>query len=244
MVSAFQRSRSGFTLIETVMATSITALVFGGLSTLVVGSYRMVKQTFATAELASNVRLVREKLLFHTEPVSDGVVWSGLLSASAQVRGEDVLKDGVIRMAAKGTRIEGGAPVDQVIELNVAESDDGCHLVNEGASEGASRGRNGRSWLSPSAKFGYLRGRYADDRGYADDDDDFEDHFKLVKEDGNDILHFKFVASLNGAKRTERISVPVFSTFQGDSVESSSGKDKDHPGNGHAYGWYKNGKMD
>ena len=74
--------RQGFTIVEVMISTAVATLIFGGVASFFVVSNRLVKNAFAEAELSIRTREIREKLLFHVLPPSDGRVWPGLLSAS------------------------------------------------------------------------------------------------------------------------------------------------------------------
>lgn len=73
--------RGGFSLIETVLAASISALTLVSLLTFFVGSKRFMQLTFARAEFAIQARQLRDRLLFH--PPGTNAEAPGLLSASS-----------------------------------------------------------------------------------------------------------------------------------------------------------------
>ncbi len=218
MVSSNHSMRRGFTLVEVMLVSALSALVFGGLASFIIGSHRMVRDAFQTVELSINMRLLREKLLFHAQPVSDGVVWSGLLSGSGQTRGAGVLSGSGIAMASNGVNIETGRPVLQSIDIGVegrgTASAPKRFLVNDSGADGG-----GDSWLIPSADLGY-----------------FDNHFEVVEVDGQKILQIDLLAAMNkgtnGVVRAERITVPVFGTFQGASGSTEDESDGESSGSG------------
>ena len=72
--------RAGFTLLEVMFATAIFSIVAASLVTFFLGVQRLSWRATATAELSVAMRELREKLLFHAQPVINGVMRSGLLS--------------------------------------------------------------------------------------------------------------------------------------------------------------------
>lgn len=75
-------SRFGFTLVEMMFAVTIFAIVMVAVSSSFIGSVRLLKTTFATAEMSLRVRDLRERLLFHAAPPHGGTIWAGLLSGT------------------------------------------------------------------------------------------------------------------------------------------------------------------
>lgn len=72
-------SRSGFSLVETLIASSIAVIVLGALMSTFIFCYRIFYQTMAEAEASLAIRDIREKLLFHAGPGLN----SGLLTGKA-----------------------------------------------------------------------------------------------------------------------------------------------------------------
>ena len=75
-------SRFGFTLVEMMFAVTIFSVVMLAVLSSFIGSIRLMKVTFATAEMSLRVRDLRERLLFHAAPPHDGTIWAGLLSGT------------------------------------------------------------------------------------------------------------------------------------------------------------------
>ena len=109
------------------MATFITVLVMGGLCTFFLGAHRLVQGAYAESELSIQLRLLREKLLFHVAPPHNGKVWAGILSGSSIGNSPVVESSFKVRMAANGIDLSSGAPCSQTIELipNTAVGSDG-----------------------------------------------------------------------------------------------------------------------
>ena len=76
-------TRSGLTLIEMMIASSISMTVLFSVVTSLVFCYRMFHETLADAELTLALRGVRDKLLFPAAPGMDGGLLSGTAMADA-----------------------------------------------------------------------------------------------------------------------------------------------------------------
>ena len=77
------RDRSGFTLVETMVAATIAALVFAAIAATFIFCQRMFRITMAEAEISLMMREIRDKLLFHAGPELN----SGLLTGKASADG-------------------------------------------------------------------------------------------------------------------------------------------------------------
>lgn len=215
--------RQGFTIVEVMIATVITTLVFGGIASFLVVSNRLVKNAFAEAELSIRTREIREKLLFHVLPPSGGRVWPGLLSATPSRSDGNIVEDGA-KILAKvyGMGIEdgkhywGSTVADAVgiasdtssrhnVQLVVrSETADGKTLKWLGNDDDRSAEHGQIGWLR-SAPFGYLGD------GWADDD-------KVIS---HRLLFINISASMNGYSSNERIVVPVFGAVQVKNLSTS-----------------------
>ncbi len=98
-------NRRGFTLLETLVATAIFALVIGTLGTVFVGLGRLVRATYVDAALSLEMREARERILFRTMREGGGVSWGGLLSAR-----DAAATDAGVRYEAAGVQTESGEP--------------------------------------------------------------------------------------------------------------------------------------
>ena len=72
-------SISGFSLVETLIASSIATIIMLALASTYLFCQRMFRQTMAEAEASLAMREIRDKLLFHAGPGLD----SGLLTGKA-----------------------------------------------------------------------------------------------------------------------------------------------------------------
>lgn len=75
--------RSGFTLVEVMIASAIGVIVFAAVLSSFLTTQRMLKTAMAETELSLAMRELREKLLFHVSPTISGKVYSGLCGAVA-----------------------------------------------------------------------------------------------------------------------------------------------------------------
>ena len=73
-------SKGGFTLVELMVTSAISVLILGAVVSSFVGGIRLLKATFATAEMSLRTRDLRDRLLFRAAPIHDGTMWAGLLS--------------------------------------------------------------------------------------------------------------------------------------------------------------------
>ena len=221
MVSRAQRP--GFTIVEAMLSTAIATLVFGGLASFFIVSNRLVRNTFAEAELSIRTREIREKLLFHVLPPAGGTIWPGLLSATpSRSDGNIVEAGGKILAKVYGTGIAdgkhywGSTSIDAVgiasdttsrhnVQLVVrSETANGETLKWLGNDDDRSAEHGQLGWLR-SAPFGYLGD------GWADDD-------KVLS---HRLLFINISASMNGHSSNERIVVPVFGSVQVKNLSSS-----------------------
>ena len=78
-----RNTRTGFTLVEVLVATGLLALVMTMLVGVVVPCVRLYHGTIAQCELPLRTRELREKLLFHMRPTDAGKCYGGLLSVQS-----------------------------------------------------------------------------------------------------------------------------------------------------------------
>lgn len=98
--------RRGFTLIEMMLATVVTAVLSVSLATLFVGIRRLVRQSYDDASLSLALRAERERALFNAVAEGGSVRWGGLLSAKdTRLPGGDA-----VAFTATGVQTESGAP--------------------------------------------------------------------------------------------------------------------------------------
>ncbi len=76
-------SRSGFSLMETMVASSIATIIMVALASTYLFCQRMFRQTMAEAEASLAIREIRDKLLFHAGPGLDSGLLTGKASSDA-----------------------------------------------------------------------------------------------------------------------------------------------------------------
>ena len=74
-----KRDRSGFSLVETMVASAIASLAFAAIAATFIFCQRMFRITMAEAEISLKMRDIRDKLLFRAGPGLN----SGLLTGKA-----------------------------------------------------------------------------------------------------------------------------------------------------------------
>ncbi len=201
MVAArLDRRRSGFTLLELMIVSAIMVLVLGGMATLLIGSHRMMKEAYATAELSLQLRMLREKLLFRVDAPGDSTLVPGVLSGT---NGATIVKSQSIRMHLPGVDARTGALVGSVpVEIKHADETNGGQtrrfLYNAESTQ--------TKWLRPVAEMDFVGEATID---YPIVDVIAEDNFFFIDLTGS-------VESGFGGRMTrkERIAVPVFGTVQ------------------------------
>ena len=82
-------SKSGFSLVETLVASTIATIVMGALASTFVFCQQMLRQTMSEAEASLAMREIRDKLLFHAGPGLD----SGLLTGKASADTASITMD-------------------------------------------------------------------------------------------------------------------------------------------------------
>ena len=198
MVRASRARRSGFTLVEMMMATVITVLVMGGHCSFFLGAHRLVQGAYAESELSIQLRFLREKLLFHVAPPHNGKIWAGLLSGSSIGNGSVVESSFKVRMAANGIDLSSGAPCSQTIELI---PDTGTGLDGSTARWFKNDGdRVDEQWQRPYLRSvpGYLPDSWLTDSEVT----------------ARNIFFVTLDIAMNGYRRSERLTIPVFGKVQ------------------------------
>ena len=75
--------RSGFTLVETMVASAIAVLVFAAIAATFIFCQRMFRITMAEAEISLKMRDIRDKLLFRAGPGLNSGLLTGKASADS-----------------------------------------------------------------------------------------------------------------------------------------------------------------
>lgn len=210
-------SRRGFTLVELMVTSAISALILGAVASSFVGGIRLLKATFATAEMSLRSRDLRDRLLFHAAPIHDDTVWAGLLSGTNQT---DVLEGNekkiVMRCAALNT--SGSATADQTIQLIFKDfGTEKCRFFSEDRYDE----RWPHRWLHPGGL-----NLLADSNGTPP--------LKWARNANNGEDHSRFYIHLSGrtdvaglsVEHNERIVVPVFGKQQETCSDGKGGLDK------------------
>ena len=80
---ATKRYKSGFTLLETMVASAIATLVFAAIAATFIFCQRMFRITMAEAEISLKMRDIRDKLLFRAGPGLNSGLLTGKASADS-----------------------------------------------------------------------------------------------------------------------------------------------------------------
>ena len=123
--------RSGYTLLELLVAISIFSLVAAAIGTSAVACLKLCRTAVVEAELSLRARELREKLLFHVRLPTSTAAYDGLLSAPSTSRVDTVA------FTYEGeqlplTSIGSGNRVRQSHRLILAGSDDNTYPMDEG----------------------------------------------------------------------------------------------------------------
>ncbi len=78
-----KRDKSGFTLLETMVASAIATLVFAAIAATFIFCQRMFRITMAEAEISLKMRDIRDKLLFRAGPGLNSGLLTGKASADS-----------------------------------------------------------------------------------------------------------------------------------------------------------------
>ena len=80
---ATKRDKLGFTLVETMVASTIAAIAFAAIATTFIFCQRMFRITMAEAEISLKMRDIRDKLLFRAGPGLNSGLLTGKASADS-----------------------------------------------------------------------------------------------------------------------------------------------------------------
>lgn len=75
------KMRTGFTLIEVMITSTIMVIAMTAVATLFMGIHRLVSHSYCVARASLDLRAEREHLLFHTYHEGGNSYWAGALSA-------------------------------------------------------------------------------------------------------------------------------------------------------------------
>ena len=136
--------RSGYTLLELLVAIPIFSLVAAAIGTSAVACLKLCRTAVVEAELSLRARELREKLLFHVRLPTSTAAYDGLLSAPSTSRVDTVA------FTYEGeqlplTSIGSGNRVRQSHRLILAGSDDNTYPMDDHAPHDTANER----WLRP-----------------------------------------------------------------------------------------------
>ena len=209
-------SRRGFTLVELMVTSAISAVILGAVASSFVGGIRLLKATFATAEMSLRSRDLRDRLLFHAAPIHDGTVWAGLLSGT---NNNDVLEGNATKiiMHCMALKASGNATADQTIQLVFKDPNSKKRSFQ---SEDRYDERWPQRWLNPGG-LNLLADLDVQPLVWAKKDDNTDDKSRFY-------IHISGRTDVAGlsVEHNERIVVPVFGKQQETRSDGKGGLDK------------------
>lgn len=200
------KRKSGYTLLELLVAVLIFSLVAAAIGTSAVACLRLCRTAVVEAELSLRARELREKLLFHVRLPTSTAAYDGLLSAPSTSRVDTVA------FTYEGeqlplTSIGSGNRVRQSHRLILAGSDDNTYPMDDHAPHNTANER----WLRPG-------GFYLDGEAYT-----AEQFITTVRETSRNALSRAQVYLVLSAKaedgtllgrREETMIVPFLNSIQ------------------------------
>jgi prepilin-type N-terminal cleavage/methylation domain-containing protein len=211
------KSRSGFTLIEMMLVVTIFVIVLATVGGTFIGGIRLLKATFATAEMSLQVRTLRERLLFNAAPPHDDTVWAGLLSGT---NGTPVLEGNAtkILMHCPALKNADGATANQTIQVILKDNGTKkCSFFSEDRYDE----RWPHRWLNPGGMNLMAGSATTEPLAWARKLDGSEDHTRFY-------IHLTGQMDAAGLpiKHDERIVVPVFGCQQETRTDGKGGLDR------------------
>ena len=210
-------SKRGFTLVELMLTVTISAVLMVAVSSAFIGGIRLLKSTFATAEMSIRARDLRDRLLFHAAPPHNDTIWAGLLSGT---NNNDVLEGNAtkILMHCAALKFTDDTPVNQTIQLLFKDSGTSkCSFFSEDRYDE----RWPHRWLNPGGLHLLADSQNTPPLTWARKDDNTEDHKRFY-------IHLTGRTSVAGlpVEHNERIVVPVFGKQQDTRSDGKGGLDK------------------
>ena len=210
-------SRGGFTVVELMVTTTIFVIVLSALYSSFIGGIRLLKATFATAELSLRARDLRERLLFHAAPPHHDTIWAGLLSGT---NGTDVLEGNatVIFMHCPALKNATGTMDNQTIRVVFRDyGNEKCRFFSEDRFDE----RWPQRWLNPGGLNLMAESGTTTPLVWARKSDNSEDHTRF---------YIRLTGRMDVAgipvRHGERIVVPVFGCQQETRSDGKGGLDK------------------
>ena len=131
--------RGGFTLVEVMVASSLSLMAMTAVGAAFLGVTRMVREGYRRAEVSLALRAERERLLFRTVSEGGAVAWGGLLSAHTTE-----MESGAVKYEAAGVNLDSGAQLTRENQrlshagiLAPRFDEDGIYYFNLEQSSGA-----------------------------------------------------------------------------------------------------------
>jgi len=223
--------RSGMTLAETMIAVSVLAIVMTAVGTSFITAQRMLKEAMGLSELSLAAREMREKILFHASPSSDGTSYAGLLSASFSSASGTPINSSGSKITMEVCSMSGNSLSDlsestSPVEIELKTSGDGGkhYLCNNKISNAGSAAR----WLRPSGTSvlnSSMNEMVSFDMAGQVNSTTFSSSQNAIR------INLDFAITSNAKNpdgspmiRRERIVVPVFGIIQPLNITSSDGK--------------------
>ena len=210
-------SKNGLTLVELLVAASIFTVVTASVASAFIGGVRLLKTTFATAEMSLAARALRERRLFYAAPPHDGTVWAGLLSGTNNT---PVLEGNAskILMHCAALKSANGTTANQTIQLIFKDPGSRkCSFFSEDRYDE----RWSPRWLHPDNLDLFADSAQTPPLSWARKEDGSEDHSRFYIH----LTGYKAVAGLP-VEHNERIVVPVFGWQQATRSDGKGGLDK------------------
>lgn len=210
-------SRGGFTLVELMLTVAIFTLVVAAVGSAFIGGVRLLKATFATAEMSIRARDLRDRLLFHAAPPHHDTVWAGLLSGT---NSNDVLEGNATKILMHCTAFKptDNSAAPQTIQLVFKDfGTKKCSFFSEDRYDE----RWPIRWLNPSGLNLLADSRNTPPLTWARKADNTEDHSRFY-------IHLSGRTDVAGlsVEHNERIVVPVFGRQQETHPDGKGGLDK------------------
>lgn len=190
------RSRAGFTMTELMIASTIMVIVMCSIGSTFMFCHRIMKTVTAETELSLGTRELRDKLLFKVAPYHDGIYYAGLLSATSKTARAAIESDACIMMYSPAYRASDGVMQSQDQRIIMWSDQGGYYLFND-------RDRKNVRWLKPTTT--HLISENGGNMSSILDDSDL-----AIK----NRFYFDVIMTVNGERRGERITVPLFGRIQ------------------------------
>jgi hypothetical protein len=199
------------------LTLTILVIVVTAVGSAFIGGVRLLKATFATAEMSIRARDLRDRLLFHAAPIHNETMWAGLLSGT---NSNDVLEGNAtkILMHCAAMKNNAGTTANQTIQLIFKDSGTAqCSFFSEDRYDE----RWPHRWLHPGGLNLLADCSATAPLVWARNADNTEDHSRFyIRLTGR-----TDVAGLP-VEHNERIVVPVFGRQQITRTDGKGGLDK------------------